>query len=82
MLHLCSRYLIYFCPFDVFYYLCAATPVRLTLLAVHEFARAKKVLSGVTMAAALYPNSLVAMAIVGMLKGIPVPILTIPFLLQ
>ena len=74
MLHLCSRYLIYFCPFDVFYYLCAATPVRLMLLTIHEFARAKKVLSGVTMAAALYPNSLVAMAIVGMFKGRPVPI--------
>ena len=56
------------------------------LLTIHEFARAKKVLSGVTMAAALYPNSLVAMAIVGMFKGTPVPIsdspipiLTVPF---
>ena len=86
MLRLCCRYLIYFSPFDVFYYLCAATPVRLMLLTIHEFARAKKVLSGVTMAAALYPNSLVAMAIVGMFKGRPVPIsdspipiLTAPF---
>ena len=79
MLRLCCRYLIYFSPFDVFYYLCAATPVRLMLLTIHEFARAKKVMSGVTMAAALYPNSLVAMAIVGMFKGSPVPILFFSF---
>lgn len=51
------------------------------LLTIHEFARAKKVLSGVTMAAALYPNSLVAMAIVGMFKGSPVPISDSPILI-
>jgi len=62
-------YLIYFSPFDVFYYLCAATPVQLILHTIEEFARAKKVLSGVVMAMTLYPNSMVAMAIVGMFKG-------------
>jgi len=43
--------------------------VQLILHTIEEFARAKKVLSGVVMAMALYPDSVVAMAIVGMFKG-------------
>lgn len=63
------RYFIFFSPLDICYVLCAATPVQLLLYTVEEFGRAKKVLSGVTMASELYPQSMVAMAIVGMLKG-------------
>lgn len=50
--------------------MCAATPVQLTLFFVEEIGRAKKILSGVTAASALYPHSILAMAIIGMIKGI------------
>ena len=66
---LVHRYFIFFSPLDICYFLCAAAPVHLLLYTVEEFGRAKKVLSGVTMASELYPQSMVAMAIVGMLKG-------------
>ena len=56
-------------PYDIGYALTHATPVQLTLYIIEEFARAKKVYSGVVMASAVYPQSLVAMAVVGMLKG-------------
>ena len=66
--HTC-RYLVFFSPLDVCVYLCSATPVQLALHTVEEVGRAKKILSGVTMASTLYPHSILAMAIVGMLKG-------------
>ena len=45
------------------------TPLKLVLLLVEELARAKKIFAGVTLAASVYPNSLLAMAVVGMFKG-------------
>lgn len=62
------RYLVFFSPLDVFVYLCALWPLELLLTVVEEFGRAKKLLSGVGMAHALYPSSVFAMAIAGMLK--------------
>ena len=44
-------------------------PVQMALLTVEELGRAKKILSGVAMASDLYPQSMLAMAIVGMIKG-------------
>lgn len=64
------RYFIFFSPLDVCFFVCAATPVQLTLFFVEEIGRAKKILSGVTAASALYPHSILAMAIIGMIKGI------------
>ena len=63
------RYLIFFSPFDICYGLCHFLPVNLILWIIKELVRAKKVYSGVKMAANVYPNSLLAMAIVGMFKG-------------
>ena len=63
------RYLIFLGPLDVFFHLCSAQPVQLALFTVEEVGRAKKILSGVSAAAALYPQSLVAMAVVGLVKG-------------
>ncbi len=40
------------------------------LLLVEELARAKKIFAGVTLAASVYPQCLLAMAVVGMFKGI------------
>ena len=64
-----SRYIVFLSPHDIGYSLCLTTPIQLILYMIEEFARAKKVFSGVTMAAAVYPKSLLAMAVVGMLKG-------------
>ena len=61
--------MVFLSPFDVGYALCLATPIQLILYTIEEFARAKKVYAGVAMAAAVYPNSMLAMAVVGMLKG-------------
>lgn len=63
------RYLIFFSPLDLFYLLTLLTPLRLVLLLVKELARAKKIFAGVTLATSVYPQSLLAMAIVGMFKG-------------
>ena len=65
-----TRYLVFFSPLDVFFALCHFTPLNLLLWIVKELSRAKKVYSGVVMAAGYYSNSLLAMAVVGMLKGI------------
>ena len=65
------RYMVFLSPYDIGYALCLATPVQLSLSVIEELARAKKVYSGVAMAAAVYPQSLLAMAVVGMLKGKP-----------
>ena len=67
--HAC-RYLVFFSPLDICYGLCHFIPVNLALWVVKELARAKKAYSGVTMAAVVYPDSLLAMAVVGMLKGV------------
>ena len=64
-----SRYIVFLSPHDIGYSLCLTTPIQLILYMIEEFARAKKVFSGITMAAAVYPKSLLAMAVVGMLKG-------------
>ena len=56
-------------PLEVCFHLCTSLPVQLALFTVEEVGRAKKILSGVSAASALYPGSLVAMAVVGMLKG-------------
>ena len=63
------RYLVFFSPLDAFYSLCHFTPLFLVLGILKEISRAKKVYSGIGMAAAVYPNSMLAMAVVGMLKG-------------
>lgn len=69
-IYTCSRYLVFFSPFDVFYKLCTFTPILIAIQTLNEFSRAKKALSGVTMAATLYPTwSLFAIALVGMFKG-------------
>lgn len=39
------------------------------MVGIEELARAKKVLDGVRLAAAVYPNSLIVMALVGMFRG-------------
>ena len=63
------RYIIFFSPFDIAYYLSSAMPILLVLSGIEEFARVKKVFLGVVMASKLYPQSVVAMAIVGMFKS-------------
>ena len=63
------RYLVFFSPLDMCYNLCCMPPVTLTLWIIKELSRAKKVYSGVTSAAELYPESILIMAIVGMFKG-------------
>ena len=68
-IHLSLRYIVFLSPYDIGYALCLATPIQLILYIIEEFGRAKKVYSGVTMAAGVYPKSLLAMAVVGMLKG-------------
>ena len=60
----------FFSPIDVFFALCHFTPLNLLLWILKELSRAKKVYSGVVMAAGVYPDSLLAMVVVGMLKGI------------
>ena len=59
----------FFSPKDVCYGFCHFIPVNLALWIVKELATAKKVFSGVTMAAEIYPTSILAMAVVGMFKG-------------
>ena len=63
------RYMIFLSPYDIGYALCLSSPIQLILYIIEEFARAKKVYNGVAMAAAVYPQSMLAMAVVGMLKG-------------
>ena len=69
-----DRYLIFLGPLDVCYHLCSVLPVQLLLFTLEEVGRAKKIVSGVSAASALYPQSLVAMAVVGLLKGIYISI--------
>jgi hypothetical protein len=64
-----SWYLVFFSPLNVCFYLCSSMPLQVALFTVEEVARAKKILSGVTAASAHYPHSLIAMAVVGTLKG-------------
>jgi hypothetical protein len=49
--------------------LCSVLPVQLLLFTLEEVGRAKKIISGVSAASALYPQSLVAMAVVGLLHS-------------
>ena len=67
--HTVYRYLIFLGPLDICFHVCASLPVQLALYTVEEVGRAKKILSGVTAASHLYPDSLLAMAVVGLLKG-------------
>lgn len=63
-------YLIFFSPFDVFYYLCKITPVWLLLNIVEELGKAKKIMAAVEMAFGVYnAPSLLAVAVVAMFKG-------------
>ena len=67
--HTHYRYLVFLSPLDTCFHWCSALPVQLALFSVEEVGRAKKILSGVTAASALYPESVLAMAIVGLVKG-------------
>ena len=55
---------------DLCYILTLFTPFKLALLIVEEFARAKKMYAGITLATSVYPNSLLAIALIGMIKGV------------
>src|SRR5687768_10505291 len=62
-------YLIFYSPLDIAYLLSKTLPCRLIFASLKEMGRCHKVLDGVNAAAKVYPQSYLAMALIGMIRG-------------
>lgn len=64
-----TRYLIFYCPLNLFYKCVAFLPVKLVLVALKEVVRARKIAAGVHHAHHAYHHGFFIMVIVGYVKG-------------
>jgi len=62
-------YLTFYFPSDLFVTLCKIFPVKVGLYVMKEIYRAKKVASGVALAAKVFPGNYLIMIIIGTIKG-------------
>ena len=67
------RYLLFFCPLNLFYKCVAFLPVKLVLVALKEVVRTRKIAAGVHHAFHAYHHGFFIMVIVGYVKGDPIP---------
>lgn len=65
----CGRYLIFYCPLNLFYKCVAFLPVKLVLVALKEVVRTRKIAAGVHHAHHAYHHGFFIMIIVGYVKG-------------
>lgn len=63
------RYLIFYCPLNLFYKCVAFLPVKLVLVALKEVVRTRKIAAGVHHAHHAYHHGFFIMVIVGYVKG-------------
>lgn len=63
------RYLIFYCPLNLFYKCVAFLPVKLVLVALKEVVRTRKIAAGVHHAYHAYHHGFFIMIIVGYVKG-------------
>lgn len=63
------RYLLFYCPLNLFYKCVAFLPVKLVLVALKEVVRTRKIAAGVHHAHHAYHHGLFIMVIVGYVKG-------------
>lgn len=64
-----NRYLIFYCPLNLFYKCVAFLPVKLVLVALKEVVRTRKIAAGVHHAHHAYHHGYFIMVIVGYVKG-------------
>ncbi|MGH0129956.1 UNVERIFIED_CONTAM: hypothetical protein FKN15_055819 [Acipenser sinensis] len=64
-----ERYLIFFCPLNLFYKCVAFLPVKLILVAMKEVVRVRKIAAGIHHAHHAYHNGWVIMVLTGWVKG-------------
>lgn len=64
-----NRYLIFYCPLNLFYKCVAFLPVKLVLVALKEVVRVRKIAAGVHHAHHAYHHGFFIMVIVGYVKG-------------
>lgn len=64
-----TRYLIFYCPLNLFYKCVAFLPVKLVLVALKEVVRVRKIAAGVHHAHHAYHHGFFIMVIVGYVKG-------------
>ncbi|CAG0888550.1 unnamed protein product [Cyprideis torosa] len=62
-------YFIFYMPFDIGYKITKVLPIKVVLAAMKEIYRCKKVHDGVTHAAKIYPQGILAMIVIGTVKG-------------
>lgn len=75
------RYLIFYCPLNLFYKCVAFLPVKLVLVALKEVVRTRKIAAGVHHAFHAYHHGFFIMVIVGYVKGFCGVERVLPFLL-
>lgn len=63
------RYLVFYCPLNLFYKCVAFLPVKLVLVALKEVVRVRKIAAGVHHAHHAYHHGYFIMVIVGYIKG-------------
>lgn len=63
------RYLIFYCPLNLFYKCVAFLPIKLVLVALKEVVRTRKIAAGVHHAHHAYHHGFFIMVIVGYVKG-------------
>ncbi|KAI6072248.1 Trimeric intracellular cation channel type A isoform X1 [Aix galericulata] len=68
-LHFCSRYLIFFCPMNLFYKCVSFLPVKLIFVAMKEVVRVRKIAAGVHHAHHQYHHGWFIMMATGWVKG-------------
>lgn len=73
MLRFPHRYLIFYCPLNLFYKCVAFLPVKLVLVALKEVVRTRKIAAGVHHAHHAYHHGFFIMIIVGYVKGCATP---------
>lgn len=63
------RYLLFYCPLNLFYKCVAFLPIKLVLVALKEVVRVRKIAAGVHHAHHAYHHGFFIMVIVGYVKG-------------
>ncbi len=69
MISLLCRYLVFYCPGDLYYKTMTTLPAKIGLIPLKEVIRARKVAKGVVQAADMYPEGYLIMIIIGTIQG-------------